>query len=103
MRACETRRFARESAGRSTSAAGFAAAAVANEAAACRGFYAFFARPPLLSPASFHAQDETSCASQQRKNAVDAVFLLIAIVLWLLMAAMAWGAKRLANRDGAAR
>ena len=34
---------------------------------------------------------------------MDAVFLVIAIVLWLLMAAMAWGAKRLANRDGADR
>ncbi len=31
---------------------------------------------------------------------MDAVFLLIAIVLWLLMAGMAWGAQRLANRGG---
>jgi len=31
---------------------------------------------------------------------MDAVFLLIAIVLWLLMAAMAWGSKRLMGKDG---
>lgn len=32
---------------------------------------------------------------------MDAIFLLIAIVLWLLMAAMAWGSQRLAGRKGA--
>lgn len=32
---------------------------------------------------------------------MDAIFLLIAIALWLLIAAMAWGAMRLARRDGA--
>jgi hypothetical protein len=31
--------------------------------------------------------------------AMDAVFLLIAIVLWLLMAAMAWGSDRLLHKD----
>ena len=30
---------------------------------------------------------------------MDAVFLLIAIGLWLLMAAMAWGSDRLMGKD----
>jgi hypothetical protein len=30
---------------------------------------------------------------------MDAVFLLIAIVLWLLMAGMAWGSDRLTGKD----
>ena len=30
---------------------------------------------------------------------MDGIFLLVAIVLWLLMAAMAWGSQRLANRS----
>ena len=30
---------------------------------------------------------------------MDAVFLLIAIVLWLLMAAMAWGSSLLRGKD----
>jgi hypothetical protein len=31
---------------------------------------------------------------------VDAIFLLIAIALWLLMAGLAWGSKRLSAPKG---
>lgn len=34
---------------------------------------------------------------------MDAIFLLIALVLWLLMAGMAWGMKRLSRGDGEKR
>lgn len=34
---------------------------------------------------------------------MDAVFLLVAVVLWLLMAGMAWGMRRLSRSDGEPR
>lgn len=34
---------------------------------------------------------------------MDIIFLLIAVALWLLIAAMAWGSQRLAGRKGAGK